>query len=129
VADDLLRQITADPFLDAERRGKLQAQALCLRETAMKEVDEGLRTTLQSRSAGFSFEILRSILVGVTTSLVAGGTLYGISYLVQYYRGLGSVRQDILGLMGSIWAAVVIILGALWVIDFYRKAGSRNTNT
>src|SRR3989304_9654238 len=36
ISDDLLRQITADPFLDADRRKKLQSDVLELKEAQVK---------------------------------------------------------------------------------------------
>lgn len=76
VADDLLRQITSDPFLDADRRLELQSKVIELRSTHLAEVQERVsREALEevqvwSRMVWVS---VGSVAAAVGASLIAGG--------------------------------------------------------
>jgi hypothetical protein len=43
VADDLIRQVTSDPFLDSERRIDLQNKVVELRKSHLQEIEKELK--------------------------------------------------------------------------------------
>jgi len=93
VKDDLLRQVTADPFLDAERRKQLQNQVLNLKTPelppkpprgAEREPREGLIDVLSPVA----------LLLGVLASLLASVVVLGVPRLIQFLDQLKSTTQN-----------------------------------
>jgi hypothetical protein len=77
VADDLLRQVTADPFLDAERRAQLQGEILALKTSA----DGGPPEVVAGRAPGQDALIQKRFGPAVS-SLIAGVVVAGIAALL-----------------------------------------------
>ena len=75
VKDDLLRQITADPFLEAERRTQLQTQVLELKAPETPSGPPGPRAAAEAwleRETLWTQFSFAALLAGVLASLVAG---------------------------------------------------------
>ena len=85
IVDDLLRQITSDPFLDAKRRAQLQAKVLALRQPTQDEISgESLETAEIGRGEAASYfggSSWGALLAGVVASLVAGLIAAGLPTL------------------------------------------------
>ena len=110
VTDDLLRQITSDPFLDSERRVQLQERVLALKEIrpiekrgSHTEGREGIRGSLGSAIAG------------VVASLIAAASLFQIQDALSllgkklpnmsfgFWTGLVSVVLTTLAVAVAVW--------------------------
>ena len=83
VRDDLIRQITADPFLDTERRKQLLAQMLSLKapEVPLKPPEEGPSADLVMMTGS-----LTALAAGLFASVVAGLGFSGIPALLERVR-------------------------------------------
>ena len=81
IRDDLLRQVTADPFLEAERRKALQSKVLELPSIVDKSQEEGIDSR---RTSGFLDRyVVSSGLLGLLAALITGGAFLSVPRLVQ----------------------------------------------
>lgn len=83
VTDDLLRQITSDPFLEAERRTDLQKKVLDLRETYAKQVKPKEVVPREETFLDMARLSWPSLLAGLLASLITGLTVVGVPDVVK----------------------------------------------
>jgi len=82
IGDDLLRQITADPFLDAERRKKLQNDVLQLKETQarieteMSPEEKAVEERKIETTVKLTWSTVVSLAAGIVTSVLSLTDLY-----------------------------------------------------
>jgi hypothetical protein len=114
ISDDLLRQITADPFIDAERRRKLQNDVLHLKEAQAKieaemspeeKAEEEKKIEIPEKVTWSTFV---SLIAGITTSLVAAASLTSVKPLLESFKQVDTVEWSIIGV--AVIAAVLTVL-------------------
>jgi uncharacterized membrane protein len=114
ILDDLIRKITSDPFLDPERRKKLQDQLLTVKSEQIGEGHEenGTRTKeVQIMSISSS---MGSILLGIITSIIAA---FFLSYGELFLDLLRSNYQKVGNLVTPIFlAAAITTFGIISII-------------
>lgn len=76
VTDDLIRQITSDPFLDADRRNQLQAEVLAIKAELKKEEARTPEQKPAQRPRGPTWVEAVSFLLAIGTTVVAGSAAY-----------------------------------------------------
>jgi len=114
VADDLLRQITSDPFLEPERRKQLQSDVLSLKEAqdkleeAMSSEEKEAEAVALEKGAGLAWSTLGSLITGIIASVVAAGGLLSFKSLLEFMKKAISVDLYPLGAM--VIAALVTVL-------------------
>ena len=77
IIDDLIRQVTSDPFLSADRRKELQSKIIEIRFDREKELAEVQPKDVAIAEVGtqresFSTSVMMNLVAGVIASLVAG---------------------------------------------------------
>ena len=127
VTDDLLRQITSDPFLDLERRNKLQTQVLDVKtaglqaEGAMSE-EEAIVSVAGSKvvEAIDKFSIL-SLIAAITTSIIAAIGFVSLGWLIDLYKS----AVDIINWSLPIIVAIITVIGIIltWFIMGTKVSG------
>jgi len=118
VKDDLLRQITADPFLDVDRRKQLQAEVLELHAPETPPMPPGERPPSQlaereSLPTQFSFTAL---LAGVVASVIAAASVTGIPTLLKEFERLrdsAAQREPFLFLVPVIAGLLTLLASVL----------------
>ena len=125
VTDDLLRQITSDPFLDSERRNKLQTQVLDVKtaglqaEEAMSEEEAIVSVAGSKVEAIDKFSIL-SLIAGIITSIIAAIGLVSLGWLIDLYKS----AVDIINWSLPIIAAILTVIVSLILTWFMGTKGS-----
>jgi sensor histidine kinase regulating citrate/malate metabolism len=127
VTDDLLRQITSDPFLDLERRNKLQTQVLDVKtaglqaEEAMSE-EEAIVSVAGSKvvEAIDKFSIL-SLIAAITTSIITAIGFVSLGWLIDLYKS----AVDIINWSLPILVAIITVIGIIltWFIMGTKVSG------
>ena len=77
ILDDLLRSVTADPFLDASRRSSLQAQVQQVRRDVAEAPDD------HAEEGGF--RLSPKLVAAVTGTIVGGLSGWILFYLAEHY--------------------------------------------
>lgn len=121
VVDDLIRQITSDPFLDADRRKQLQREVL----VAKLEKVEGIETapaekvTVGVEIAGAKIETrlaswstLISFLAAVVTSIIAGISFLSLERVFDWVKV--HAEQGLMIIAPILGAIITLILSILW---------------
>ena len=125
VTDDLLRQITSDPFLDSERRNKLQTQVLDVKtaglqaEEAMSEEEAIVSVAGSKVEAIDKFSIL-SLIAGIITSIIAAIGVVSLGWLIDLYKS----AVDIINWSLPIIAAILTVIVSLILTWFMGTKGS-----
>jgi hypothetical protein len=119
VADDLLRQITSDPFLASERRTELQNKVLEIRDTHLKPVEVELEaTTKESRTPETLSIVSRveftSLVAGLLASLVAGLLIVGTP---EFFR---RIAENLPNLKPYLGAPIIGVLLTVLIATLYR---------
>jgi len=97
VKDDLLRQITADPFLEAERRTQLQTQVLELKAPETPSGPPGPRAAAEAwleRETLWTQFSFAALLAGVLASLVAGVAFTGVPEIIKAIERLRTAASQ-----------------------------------
>jgi hypothetical protein len=96
ISDDLLRQITADPFLDPERRKQLQNDVIKLKEAQTQheeamspEQREAEAVTIEA-AAKLSWQTASSLLAGIMASIIAAASLNYVKPLLEFIKQTNS---------------------------------------
>jgi hypothetical protein len=127
ISDDLLRQITADPFLDIERRKKLQIDVLKLKEAQEKieaemslEQKEAEQEKLES-SEKFTWSTLLSLFAGIIASI---DSIYSITFsksLISFIEHVNS--KELFNIYGiTLLVAFLTLLVSIASIIFSRDS-------
>ncbi|MFB3896662.1 MAG: hypothetical protein ACE14V_10210 [bacterium] len=117
IADDLLRQITADPFLDAERRKKLQNEVLKLKqvrtkleeEVSFEESVEG-PIKIESKIEGlrrWDWSNALSILAGILSTFIVAVSFISISKIAD------SIKQFFVNIWPEIGATLIPVVATI----------------
>lgn len=115
VTDDLLRQITSDPFLDSERRNKLQTQVLDVKtaglqaEEAMSEEEAIVSVAGSKVEAIDKFSIL-SLIAGIITSIIAAIAFVSLGWLIDLYKSAVDIINWSLPIIVAIITVIVSII-------------------
>ena len=120
VTDDLLRQITSDPFLDSERRNKLQTQVLDVKtaglqaEEAMSEEEAIVSVAGAKVEAIDKFSIL-SLIAAITSSIIVAISFVSLEWLFDLYKS----AVDIINWSLPILAAIITVIGIIlaWFME------------
>lgn len=90
IIDDLIRQITSDPFLGSERRRQLQDQMLGVKngQPRIKKMGDAWREARAERGAmlGSAKSVLGSILVGAVASMVTMIIFRNLETISEFLR-------------------------------------------
>lgn len=130
IADDLLRQITADPFIDAERRRALQQDVLKLRQVRVTLDEQQLpsedETGIDVRDTGRSvaWSTAASLLVGILASVLAGASLASVGKLVDLIQQSYSAELPRLSSV-AIAAAATLVASVLSLLVSRHKRGGK----
>lgn len=114
IADDLLRQITADPFLEAERRKKLQNDVLQLREAQarieaeMSPEEKAVEERKIETTEKLTWSTVVSLGVGIASSMFAVASLRSVKGFVDFINKVNTTEFSAVGA-----AIVVAVLTAL----------------
>lgn len=114
VADDLLRQITADPFLEAERRKKLQNDVLQLKkaqariEAEMSPEEKAVEERKIETTEKLTWSTVVSLGVGIASSILAVASLMSVRGFVDFIKKINTTEFSAIGA-----AIVVAVLTAL----------------
>jgi len=127
IADDLLRQITADPFLDAERRKKLQADVLQLKEAQARveakmsaEEKAAVEKKMIETTEKFTWSTVGSLLVGIITSILVAASLTSVKELGDFIKKFNSTEWPVIGM--SIIAAILTVLVSIISLFISKRA-------
>ncbi|MBC8488350.1 MAG: hypothetical protein H8D45_20175 [Bacteroidetes bacterium] len=120
IIDDLVYQITSDPFLDAERRETLQNNLLEILEPKKVKIDEIAEETISDikqleihedyKQANFSrYSSILSILSGVITTIVAGIIISQINtdVILNFIKSSANYVWLLSGLITGIIAVII----------------------
>ena len=128
ISDDLLRQITADPFVDADRRKKLQSDVLELKEAQVKietemspEQKEAEAKKLESTEK-VTWSAVASLAAGIITSIAAAVAVTSLQPLITFIKQVDAVELSKVGI--ALIAAVLTVLVSIASIVLskrYRK--------
>jgi len=125
VTDDLLRQITSDPFLDLERRNKLQTQVLDVKtaglqaEEAMSKEEAIVSVAGSKVEAIDKFSIL-SLIAGIITSIIAAIGFVSLGWLIDLYKS----AVDIINWSLPIIVAIITVIVSIILAWFMGTKGS-----
>lgn len=114
IADDLLRQITADPFLDAERRKQLQNDVLELKQAQEKlEVQMSLEEKEAEvkkieTSEKLTWSTVTSLVAGIITSIAAAAALMSVKPVIEFMKQVNSA--ELLKVGAVLIAAVLTVI-------------------
>ena len=120
VTDDLLRQITSDPFLDSERRNKLQTQVLDVKtaglqaEEAMSE-EEAIVSVAGSKVEAIDKNFILSLIAAITSSIIVAISFVSLEWLFDLYKS----AVDIINWSLPILAAIITVIGIIlaWFME------------
>ena len=120
VTDDLLRQITSDPFLDSERRNKLQTQVLDVKtaglqaEEAMPE-EEAIVSVAGSKVEAIDKNFIHSLIAAITSSIIVAISFVSLEWLFDLYKS----AVDIINWSLPILAAIITVIGIIlaWFME------------
>ena len=117
VSDDLLRQITADPFLEPDRRKQLQADVLKLKE-AQTELEADMTTgqgdheaSVISTDGKFTASTFVAILSGIVASALAATSFTAVEPLLAWIKQQSFV--DAVNTAGAIMSVLATVLASL----------------
>ena len=126
VADDLLRQITSDPFLEADRRTSLQTKVLELKAAHLKEAET--RPAAEAASAGpeltLTWSTLGSLLAGMFTSLLVAGVITSLPKMIGVLRDL--ITDQRLTVIAAIVGTLLAIVAATISMAVTSRARNRD---
>lgn len=117
VRDDLIRQITADPFIDADRRKELLAQILNLQAPEPPAEPPEVGPGAQAEALRFSVGALMS---GLVASILAGLSFSGLPALLERVQREFTDEKLYLLLVPIIATAITFV--ATLVSEFKRKS-------
>ena len=122
IADDLLRQITADPFLEPERRKQLQSDVLELRESQIQiekamsaEGKEAEAKQIETGDRLLTWSTLSSLFAGIAASAIAAGSLTSIKPLLERIKQSDPTDLSIISVT-VIAVAVTVLISVLSII-------------
>jgi uncharacterized membrane protein YdbT with pleckstrin-like domain len=125
IIDDLIRQITADPFLESDRRKQLQRDVLDLKEANIKleqtmssEEKKAEAVTIETRDKIFAWSTITSLLLGIIGSVVAATGLASMKPLLELIKN--TVSSGDLKIGAAILAAIVTVIISIISILFSR---------
>lgn len=124
ISDDLLRQITADPFLDAERRKQLQSDLLKLKENQAKiEAEmsaEQKEAEVEKIETGerLTWSTIASLSAGIITSIVAAATVTSLKPLITLIKQVDAIEFTKVGM--ALIAAILTVFVSLISLWFSR---------
>jgi len=125
IADDLLRQITADPFLESERRKQLQNEILELKqaqknlEAQMSPEEKEVEFSKVLTSERFTWSTIASISVGIVSSVAAAATLTSATSILEFIKQINTAELSKIG--AALIAASATILVSTASIFISRK--------
>ena len=114
IGDDLLRQITADPFLDPERRKKLQNDVLQLKETQarieaeMSPEEKAVEAKKIETTVKLTWSTVASLAAGIVTSIAAAASLTSVKELAEFVKKVNTTEWPAIG--AAVIAAVLTVL-------------------
>lgn len=123
VADDLLRQITSDPFLDSERRRQLQREVLDLKAKEEKEtttVEEKKEEAILKRSDRLTWSTLVSLIAGIIASIVASLSFFSIERVLDFLNNTNVTK--IVDYTIPVIAALLTVLVSIISLMLSKKA-------
>jgi hypothetical protein len=128
IGDDLLRQITADPFLDAERRKKLQNDVLQLKETQarieaeMSPEEKAVEERKIETTVKLTWSTFVSLLAGILTSIAVAASLTSVKELADFIKKVNATAWPAMG--AAIIAAIFTVLVSITSL-FISKRGKK----
>lgn len=129
IIDDLIRQITSDPFLDSEKRKELQDRILTIKNESITK-----RTEVSDREVSISVGLpglrvesklpektsIISLFLGIISSLIAGIGFFSIDKLINFFKDNSDKFVDLLlPFLGSLITLVIAIISLL--ISYRKK--------
>ena len=127
IADDLLRQITADPFLVPERRKQLQSDVLELRESQLKiekamsaEEKEAEAKQIETGDRLLTWSTLSSLFAGIAASAIAAASFTLIKPLLERIKQSDPTDLSKISVT-MIAVAVTVLISVLSIIMTSRK--------
>jgi len=128
ISDDLLRQITTDPFLDAERRKKLQNDVLHLKEAQARmeaEMSPEEKAKAEEKieiTEKVTWSTVTSLIAGIATSIAAAASLTSVKSLVEFFKQVDTAEWSKIGV--ALIAAVLTVLVSI-ISLFVSKRGKK----
>lgn len=121
IADDLLRQITSDPFLNSERRGQLQGEVLNLKAKTAQEAKElpfaesKKEEAVIERSVRLTWSTLVSLLAGITASLVASLGWVSIERVIDFLKqtNISKIIDYSIPMIAAILTVIISIISLI----------------
>lgn len=121
IADDLLRQITADPFLEAERRKQLQNDVLNLKQAQKKieaqmtpeEKEAEVKRIETAEKLNWSTAI--SLLAGIISSVAAAAAITSVKPVFEFIKQVDSAEFSKVG-VALIAAILTVIISIIFII-------------
>ena len=126
ISDDLLRQITSDPFLEAERRKKLQEEVLSLKlaqvklEEAMSPEDKLAENVKLDTSKKLTWSTIASLMAGIITSAAAAATIASFKPLFEIIKQVNTLELSKYGI--AIIASFLTVIVSLISVFVSRKS-------
>ena len=127
IADDLLRQITADPFLEPERRKQLQNDVLELRESQLQiekamsaEEKEAEAEQVETGDRLLTWSTLSSLFAGIAASAIAAASLTSIKPLLERIKQSDPTDLSKISIT-AIAVAVTVLISVLSIIITSRE--------
>lgn len=131
IADDLLRQITADPFLEPERRKQLQNDVIELREaqaklekTMMPEDKEAEVLKIEAETK-LTWSTLSSLLAGIITSVIAAASLTSVKPILEFVKQTNSDELSKFG-AATIAALLTVLVSLLSIFVSRHEKNKRD---
>lgn len=118
ISDDLLRQITADPFLEPERRKQLQADVIKLKEVqsrledAMTPEEKNIEAVKIEAEAKLTWSTVSSLLVGIIASVVVAASFSFVQPLLDFVKRTNSDNLSTIG-FATITALLTVLVSII----------------
>jgi len=128
IVDDLLRQITADPFLEAQRRKQLQTDVLQLRkaqakiEAEMSPEEKVIEKITETSEKFASWSTFISLAAGILTSIAAASSLPAMKEFLEFIKRSNNTEWPVIG-VSLIAAALTVLVSIVWL--FVSKRGNK----
>lgn len=126
VADDLIRQVTSDPFLDSERRIDLQNKVMELKDTHLRDIEKMLKTSPPTAQDEIrSPASLLPVIAGLFASLLASIVVVGLPDLITRLQGslhmLTLKYTELLLSLGVLATAFALRAVVTWAKSFLER--------
>jgi hypothetical protein len=127
ILDDLIRQITSDPFLDSERRKKLQTEITTIKKETITEKEpqklDQITTEKIIKKTAWAWTSFISAIIGILASIITAFGFFSIKFesLLDFLKTNSSQGFEIIiAILGSI-ISVLITLFYKWRKDVKRQ--------